>query len=459
MNPANRKRPVDSISTSFSSLPSHPRSSTHYRANEKRPSSSLFASQDTAQQMDRDSLGDLQLSQQGEVETAMGKSGMALQESDERLRGEQCSDLECNLCLKLFYDPVTLGCGHSFCRPCLHRALDFTPRCPACRAPAHVCVASHPSTTVLWSFIQKYFPNETRARRSEESALVSVSLDYGKQEECVVPFFVLPGTHLMPNQPLHLHVFEPRYRLMMRRCIDGSRMFGILGFVPQTPHSPNDECQVGCLVKIQSQQLLADGRSLVESTGLKRFYIVGPVSEMDGYIVGRIRTFDDVEPATRPMTSTMSTSSTSTTQSTITAMPSQEHLASTPTCEDASLVRSDGDASSEPVAADDSTPEPHDEDDSEPTIEELADRVHNTLHRVYSTLPRNLYEEIETQYGPLPTSADPHAVSFYAAAVIPVNESTRIELLCTRSTRRRLERTYDAVCAMLRSRQARCAVM
>lgn len=43
------------------------------------------------------------------------------------------SDLECPLCLKLLYRPVTTPCGHSFCQACLPRCLDHTSRCPTCR--------------------------------------------------------------------------------------------------------------------------------------------------------------------------------------------------------------------------------------------------------------------------------------------------------------------------------------
>lgn len=43
------------------------------------------------------------------------------------------SDLECPLCLKILYRPVTTPCGHSFCQACLPRCLDHTNRCPTCR--------------------------------------------------------------------------------------------------------------------------------------------------------------------------------------------------------------------------------------------------------------------------------------------------------------------------------------
>ncbi|XP_077337910.1 E3 ubiquitin/ISG15 ligase TRIM25-like [Lithobates pipiens] len=47
-------------------------------------------------------------------------------------------DLECSICLKIYKYPVTLKCGHSFCRDCIGRVLDTQERsggysCPECR--------------------------------------------------------------------------------------------------------------------------------------------------------------------------------------------------------------------------------------------------------------------------------------------------------------------------------------
>ncbi|KAK1341811.1 hypothetical protein QTO34_016561 [Cnephaeus nilssonii] len=43
------------------------------------------------------------------------------------------SDFECSLCMRLFFEPVTTPCGHSFCKNCLERCLDHTPYCPLCK--------------------------------------------------------------------------------------------------------------------------------------------------------------------------------------------------------------------------------------------------------------------------------------------------------------------------------------
>lgn len=38
----------------------------------------------------------------------------------------------CDQC-RLFYEPVTTPCGHTFCKNCLERCLDHTPQCPLCK--------------------------------------------------------------------------------------------------------------------------------------------------------------------------------------------------------------------------------------------------------------------------------------------------------------------------------------
>ena len=35
---------------------------------------------------------------------------------------------------------------------------------------------------------------------------------------------------VLPCQSLSLNVFEPRYRLLIRRCMEGSRRFGMVGY-------------------------------------------------------------------------------------------------------------------------------------------------------------------------------------------------------------------------------------
>lgn len=76
-----------------------------------------------------------------------------------------------------------------------------------------------------------------------------------------------------------LNVFEPRYRLMIRRCLDGDRRFGMLGAVQPVPAGTKE---FGCEVEIQDSRQLHDGRyhiqvgpslvTVIDTTSKRRQY-------------------------------------------------------------------------------------------------------------------------------------------------------------------------------------------
>ena len=53
---------------------------------------------------------------------------------------ERSEDLDCILCLKLLYEPVTTPCGHTFCRPCFLRAFDHSSKYGLLQITAARCI-------------------------------------------------------------------------------------------------------------------------------------------------------------------------------------------------------------------------------------------------------------------------------------------------------------------------------
>ncbi|KAM3864958.1 LON peptidase N-terminal domain and RING finger protein 1 [Diretmus argenteus] len=194
------------------------------------------------------------------------------------------NDLECSLCMRLFYEPVTTPCGHTFCKSCLERCLDHTPQCPLCKDSLKEYLASrkYMVTTVLDVLIKRYL-SEGHAERTkthlEEARELS---DLTKN----VPIFVC--TMAYPTVPCPLHVFEPRYRLMIRRCMDtGTQQFGMCINDPQKGFS-----DYGCMLIIRNVHFLPDGRSVVDTIGGRRFRVLSR-GMRDGYSIADIEHLED----------------------------------------------------------------------------------------------------------------------------------------------------------------------
>ncbi|XP_029973981.1 nuclear factor 7, ovary-like [Salarias fasciatus] len=64
-------------------------------------------------------------------------------------------DLTCSVCLSVFTDPVTLQCGHSFCRRCAGEVLAVQPRCPQCCRAVVTEAQDLPSSLILKSLAEK----------------------------------------------------------------------------------------------------------------------------------------------------------------------------------------------------------------------------------------------------------------------------------------------------------------
>ncbi|KAI4711595.1 hypothetical protein J4E89_004161 [Alternaria sp. Ai002NY15] len=131
--------------------------------------------------------------------------------------------------------------------------------------------------------------------------MVSARADALKAEEQAgdnvlnVPLFIC--TLSLPAMPTFLHVFEPRYRLMMRRVIEGSRQFGMVMYnrthAPQGDLGPTPFLEYGTLLEIVNYELLRDGRSFIETRGIGRFKVRAH-GLLDGYNVSRIERVEDV---------------------------------------------------------------------------------------------------------------------------------------------------------------------
>jgi len=103
-----------------------------------------------------------------------------------------------------------------------------------------------------------------------------------------IPLFPLPGVALFPELPLPLHIFEPRYRTMLKDSLAGSRFIGIVQVKPGREGDPSPIFSIGCAGRIEGVAELEDGRSNIVLRGVSRFSIDEELSEGRPYRVARV---------------------------------------------------------------------------------------------------------------------------------------------------------------------------
>jgi len=159
-------------------------------------------------------------------------------------------DVECKLCFAVLCEPTTTICGHTFCRACLVRTLDHNPACPLCRTSLLTQFAAHrqsghlmrnssfcPPDHRLYAYLQAVLPADMQRRRLQIAAQEHVAypsphlnpLSASAPAETAATLMqdgfsqlgawigVFVCNVALPAVKYPLHVFEPRYRLMIRR--------------------------------------------------------------------------------------------------------------------------------------------------------------------------------------------------------------------------------------------------
>jgi len=107
-----------------------------------------------------------------------------------------------------------------------------------------------------------------------------------------LPLFPL-NTVLFPGAPIHLHIFEERYKRMIAMCMEEHRPFGVvlirrgaeaLGPLAE-PHT------VGCTAMIANVQRLDQGKLNIVAIGQERFRILSLDSRAFPYLLGSVQLF------------------------------------------------------------------------------------------------------------------------------------------------------------------------
>jgi hypothetical protein len=322
------------------------------------------------------------------------------------------TEMDCQICYSLFYDPLTTSCGHTFCRSCLRRILDHSRICPVCRRklalnPLLNRVAC-PSNERLSGIIKTFWINELSVRKETLEAE-----QHGRHQDFDIPLFVC--TLSFPMMPTFLHIFEPRYRLMIRRAVAGDRLFGMV--LPKRPRHAGDANfhELGTLLRIINVQYYPDGRSLIETMGISRFRTLEH-GTMDGYAMGKITRIDDISLEEEE------------------AVEAREVSRLTSVSGDGAAV----DGPDSPSSDNDRSRVPQTVDDVETmSTQALMEYARDFVTRMRAQSVPWLTERMLAIYGECPN--DPAILPWWLASTLPIRDLEKYRLLGTSSVRDRLK--------------------
>ena len=110
------------------------------------------------------------------------------------------------------------------------------------------------------------------------------------------PMFPL-GSVLVPGMLLPLHVFEPRYRALVRDCVAGDGEFGVVLIARGSEVGGGDvRTDVGTMARMLRVEEAPDGRFAVGAVGVRRIRVDAWLDD-DPYPRAEVSEWPDPEPA------------------------------------------------------------------------------------------------------------------------------------------------------------------
>lgn len=193
------------------------------------------------------------------------------------------NDFECNLCLSLLCEPVTIQCGHTFCKLCLMNCQkNRINLCPICRAPTKVNASSLPINILVQNLIMKKFSLQYQTRLNE---IKIEKNDFHKELLLLCTGF----RALFPNQTVHMILSQKNSIDLMYLCLQKNNQFGYL-----TSLYPSNE-QNGTVAEIIEHRLLDDKRMHLVIKGVHRFKIVSFSKKSHKTYIAKIDEVLDIE--------------------------------------------------------------------------------------------------------------------------------------------------------------------
>ncbi|KAF0689478.1 Aste57867_19085 [Aphanomyces stellatus] len=102
-------------------------------------------------------------------------------------RKDLMRELECIICHECLFKPISLTCGHTFCRICLLKSCEAQGTedvctCPICRDPLCACIEKLSINMALWNVIRVLYP-DGKVEAEEEAQYQEAKITFEAQQE------------------------------------------------------------------------------------------------------------------------------------------------------------------------------------------------------------------------------------------------------------------------------------
>ena len=92
------------------------------------------------------------------------------------------AELECVICNDILFQPVSINCGHSYCKQCLINILRTKPSCPVCRTPTFLQENNLKQNVILQNIIEHKYPEHVKRRKAEMVTITEENTISGTKE-------------------------------------------------------------------------------------------------------------------------------------------------------------------------------------------------------------------------------------------------------------------------------------
>eukprot|EP00928_Gymnodinium_smaydae_P023781 TRINITY_DN19486_c1_g3_i1.p1 TRINITY_DN19486_c1_g3~~TRINITY_DN19486_c1_g3_i1.p1 ORF type:complete len:571 (-),score=83.34 TRINITY_DN19486_c1_g3_i1:88-1752(-) len=200
----------------------------------------------------------------------------------------------CSICIRVLCEPVSVSCGHTFCRACLNGTLDYRSLCPLCQAPL---TGGQSVNIIVQELVAQQCPKALAARKEEVVGSDGVSSSVDRRAPSQPRGEIIPiirfsaGEMIFPSSSKRVKLPNQSAVAAIDHALRGSRKVGIFG-------QNADLNKLGCCTSVREVHRARPGTAAAPEASLFgdfRFRLLEDTQwHADGFELGRVEPVHDL---------------------------------------------------------------------------------------------------------------------------------------------------------------------